>query len=213
MGSKIFGVDVSHWNTYKEVTTSHYESLHDKDFVIAKATQGTDFKDNKFADFMRICEKHNILRGAYHFVTESDPYKQAINFVSTIRPYGDTLIALDFETSGGYMVVSQNTVDKYLLPLAKYVKEMTGVPPLIYASQSVFNCYDLSELRKLDCGAWVAKWDNITDPVKVNNWNNVAIKQYSSVGSIDELKGNTDLNVAFMTESAWRKYANPNLYK
>lgn len=210
--SKLIGVDVSHWNTYKEKNKSHYMPLSSIDFMIAKATQGIGHKDSKFDDFMNIACAKGLLRGAYHFVSMTEPYEQALNFVSTVRPYGDCLLALDFEDSDGAMKVSQDTINNYLYPLAKYVKLMTGTPPLIYASKYVFDSYDFSGIRKLDCGVWVAKWDRVTDKPTVKNWGSlIAIKQYTDKGSIDELVGNTDLNVAYMTKDVWKKYANPRL--
>ena len=166
----------------------------------------------EFDNFMNIACGKGLLRGAYHFVSMTEPYEQALNFVSTVRPYGDCLLALDFEDSDGAMKVSQDTINNYLYPLAKYVKLMTGTPPLIYASKYVFDSYDFSEIRKLDCGVWVAKWDRITDKPTIKNWGSlIAIKQYTDKGSIDELVGNTDLNVAYMTKDVWKKYANPRL--
>ena len=210
--SKLIGVDVSHWNTYKEKNKSHYIPLSSLDFMIAKATQGIGYKDSEFDNFMNIACAKGLLRGAYHFVSMTEPYEQALNFVSTVRPYGDCLLALDFEDSDGAMKVSQDTINNYLYPLAKYVKLMAGTPPLIYASKYVFDSYDFSEIRKLDCGVWVAKWDRVTDKPNVKNWGSlIAIKQYTDKGRIDELVGNTDLNVAYMTKDIWKKYANPRL--
>ena len=210
--NKLIGVDVSHWNTYKKKNESHYMPLSSIDFMIAKATQGIGHKDSQFDNFMNIACANGLLRGAYHFVSMTEPYEQALNFASTVRPYGDCLLALDFEDSDGAMKVSQDTINNYLYPLAKYVKLMTGTPPLIYASKYVFDSYDFSQIRKLDCGVWVAKWDNITDKPSIKNWNNlIAIKQYTDKGRIDELVGNTDLNVAYMTKDIWKKYANPRL--
>ena len=203
--SKIIGVDVSHWNTYKEKNEPHYMPLSSIDFIIAKATQGIGHKDSEFDNFMNIACGKGLLRGAYHFVSMTEPYEQALNFVSTVRPYGDCLLALDFEDSDGAMKVSQDTINNYLYPLAKYVKLMTGTPPLIYASKYVFDSYDF-------CGVWVAKWDRITDKPTIKNWGSlIAIKQYTDKGRIDELVGNTDLNVAYMTRDIWKKYANPRL--
>ena len=216
--NKLIGVDVSHWNRYKEkkstgsMMAEPYKSLSSIDFMIAKATQGIGYKDSEFDNFMNIACGKGLLRGAYHFVSMTEPYEQALNFVSTVRPYGDCLLALDFEDSDGAMKVSQDTINNYLYPLAKYVKLMTDTPPLIYASKYVFDSYDFSEIRKLDCGVWVAKWDRVTDKPTVKNWKSlIAIKQYTDKGRIDELVGNTDLNVAYMTKDVWKKYANPRL--
>lgn len=216
--NKLIGVDVSHWNRYKEkkstdsITAESHKSLSSIDFMIAKATQGIGHKDSEFDNFMNIACGKDLLRGAYHFVSMTEPYEQALNFVSTVRPYGDCLLALDFEDSDGAMKVSQDTINNYLYPLAKYVKLMTGTPPLIYASKYVFESYDFSEIRKLDCGVWVAKWDNTEGKPTIKNWNNlIAIKQYTDKGRIAELVGNTDMNVAYMTKDVWKKYANPRL--
>ena len=41
------GIDVSHWNNKKEVETL----LNNRSFIIAKATEGKNFKDSMYSFF------------------------------------------------------------------------------------------------------------------------------------------------------------------
>lgn len=214
MASKMYGIDLSHWNGAPlSKLTSAEASVDAMQFLIAKATQGKAYKDKMFDTYMEYANTKGLLRGAYHFVTEDDVDAQAVNFISTIRPYGDTIPILDYENSVNVIAVSQTTVDGILLPLAEAVIKYTSTPPVIYASQYVFNSLDLSKIAKLGCGAWVAKYDGTETNVSVKNWKTPCMRQYSSSGLLKEFSGKIDLDVAFMSKSAWARYANPRLYK
>ena len=219
------GIDVSHHNGSN---VEFFAQQFGVDFIIAKATEGVSFVDKKFDENMKIAERHGLLRGAYHYVNPSPQYcnefrayQEAKNFVSTVRPYGDCILALDFEESN--ILTGEGVA--FLTKVAEYVKAMTGTPPLIYASESVVKQFDFSGCVKIGCGLWVAKWKKNTMPkvgqatesdyIKANprEFGMVAIQQISSSGVVDSKVYSIDVDIAFMSREAWAKYANPRLYK
>lgn len=227
MSEYMRGIDVSHHNSESLIEDIISDREAGLDFLIAKATEGTSFTDKKFDSYMKMCAKNGVLRGAYHYVNaptklESGAFMgsegEAYNFVSRVRPYGDTLLALDFEES---KMLSQYGVE-YLCNVAQYVKSMTGTPPLIYASESVLRQFDFSMAQSIGCGVWVAKWGKNTpknlfevgwvfDKASSCNFGVVALQQISSKAVFNGNNINLDIDIANMSKSAWAKYANPRL--
>ncbi|BAO87896.1 GH25 family lysozyme [Caballeronia cordobensis] len=87
----IFGADVSH-HTGADFPI---ETLSQKQvkFLYLKATQGTGFKDSKFASFWQRLEKlppgEKIHRGAYHFLSsDGDGAAQGATFVRFVKAHG-----------------------------------------------------------------------------------------------------------------------------
>lgn len=222
----LVGVDISHHNgsimdKLKQVITF---PIH---FVICKATEGTSFVDTRFDANMDNAEDMGLLRGAYHYVNSKDVHnadaamKEAEHFVRRVRPYGDALLALDFEEKS---MLSQDGVD-YLTLVASRVKNLTGTPPLIYVSESVVKQFDFSGCVKVGCGLWVAKWmknrvPELNDGIQENEYAKAvsgefgitAIQQISDICNIHGITYNLDVDIANMSVEAWEKYANPRLY-
>lgn len=218
----LIGVDVSHHNgAVLDLLAGHHI-----DFVIAKATEGITFKDSKFDGNMQSAKLFNLLKGAYHYVNtepqymnEFRAYQEAKHFVSYVRPYGDCLLALDFEEKH---MLSQQGVN-YLGGVAQFVKDMTGTPPLIYASESVIKQFDFTPCIKVGCGLWAAKWKKNVCPeiehlskddyvsASAKQFGVVAIQQISSKAKIGGVEYNLDVDIANMNMTAWHKYANPRL--
>jgi lysozyme len=95
----IRGIDVSHhqgeiqWNFVKRSDTQ---------FAYIKATEGVDFKDDKFHDNWAGAAAVGMPRGAYHFFTLGTPGQlQAANFIATVPVVSEALPpAIDLEFSG-----------------------------------------------------------------------------------------------------------------
>ena len=90
----LHGIDVSNnngtvsWRSWK------------KDFGIAKATEGGNFRDGYFGTNWHGIAAWGMLRGAYHFMRPGDPAAQASYFVEYVRAYGleaDDILCLDVE--------------------------------------------------------------------------------------------------------------------
>lgn len=206
----IKGIDVSHHNgtiDFSALIQNHPEIR----FCIAKATQGTSFVDDKFKRNINQAFNHSLLRGAYHYVVGNrDPYAQADHFCNVVEQDADydTLLALDIEdhtiTSLPYKEVSDMT-----LIMVSKIYERLHTYPLIYCSRAFMHPETFSVVGKL-CGGWIAAW---SDKTPARRDLNTSIWQYSSTGRLTGIKGNVDMNKAFISPENWKKIADPYGYR
>ena len=206
------GIDISHWNKGVDLSTPHI------DFVICKATQGIKYRDPMLNDYMNFILENGLLFGFYHFLdSRYEPEKQAEWFVENIFEYiGRGILVLDFEQDGASKWGSSGAeifLDR--------VYELTGVRPLVYMNKSDLRKYDWHSVVAKNYGLWLAslttpqiadiKKEVPKDRVSIYPWKVRAIRQYSFKGSLDRIYGKgkvaCDLDIAFMSEDAWHKYA------
>lgn len=197
------GIDISNWQKGIDLTAVPC------DFVIAKATQGTGYTS---PDCVRQVEQAMSLGkkvGVYHYIGGQGAVAEMDFFIDSIKNWiGKAMIVLDWEQgeNGAWGNLG------YLEQCIARVKERTGIPPVVYASASVFP-WDLC--KKHNCGAWVAQYaDNNTTGYQDSPWNEgkygCMMRQYSSHGRLPGYGGNLDLNKFYGDAVAWDKYANPN---
>ena len=202
------GIDVSSWQGDIDVSELIV------DFVIAKATESTDYV-NPFCDStVQKCIASGKKWGFYHFAAGTDPVAEANYFVSNTRNYfGHGIPVLDFEA---------NAVNAWGVAGAKTflecVRAATSIKPLIYMSESVCTSFDWSSVANADYGLWVAKYPNVAHPTfeDANEWNVelntgawpfAAIWQFASDCRVAGYDGDLDGNVAFMDAEAWDAYS------
>lgn len=197
------GIDISNWQKGIDLAAVPC------DFVIAKATQGTGYTS---PDCVRQVEQAMSLGkkvGVYHYIGGQGAVAEMDFFIDSIKNWvGKVIIVLDWEQgeNGAWGNLG------YLEQCIARVKERTGVPPVVYASASVFP-WDLC--KKHNCGSWVAQYaDNNATGYQDSPWNEgkygCMMRQYSSHGRLPGYGGNLDLNKFYGDASAWDKYANPN---
>lgn len=196
------GIDVSGWQ--KGINIDAVPA----DFVITKATQGKSYVNTDCDRVVQACKRLGKCWGFYHYIDGSGVEGEAQFFVNNCKNYfGEGVPCLDWEAT-------QNSAwgnNDYLQRLTARVIELTGVPPLIYASASV---YPWTIAKANNCGAWVAQYaDNDATGYQSKPWNEGAytcvIRQYSSNGRLSGYNGALDLNKAYITPEQWGKYANP----
>ena len=197
------GIDISNWQNGIELAAVPC------DFVIAKATQGTGYTS---PDCVRQVEQAMSLGkkvGVYHYIGGQGAASEMDFFIDSIENWvGKVVIALDWEQGENSAWGNLG----YLEQCIARVKERTGIPPVVYASASVFP-WDLCS--KHNCGAWVAQYaDNNATCYQDSPWNEgkygCMMRQYSSHGRLPGYGGNLDLNKFYGDPAAWDKYANPN---
>lgn len=147
----IFGLDISHYTT----PDLDFGALKEQGirFVFTKATQGTGFKDGRFAEYWgklgTLPPDKKVLRGAYHFLSSSgDPSTQADSFLKFVALHGgfkpqDLPAVLDLEwdittKDGPDHWTGQSPaqiLDKTLAWLTK-VEAQTGRIPIVYTARS-----------------------------------------------------------------------------
>lgn len=183
------GCDVSNWNPQ-----DYFEGY---DFVIAKATQGTFFRDTTFKDHIETALNHGQKIGAYHFAdpaTGTTPQEEAAFFVDAVRPYlGRIFMFLDWEAS------ALNYGASWALAWLNEVERLTGIKPGFYTSASVV--WDGAYKAIADNGnaLWIAQYTSASAPTMGNSgWPFWALWQYSDTP--------IDLDVFNGDESAWDAY-------
>lgn len=185
------------------------------DFVIIKATEGTNYINPTWEEQAGQVIQTNKLLGFYHFASTGNPIAEADFFVSVVKDYiGKAVLVLDFEA--GAINAWGNVGARQFL---NRVKEKTGINPMIYMSAEVtrqFNWSTISTTNPL----WVAQYASMnptgyqsepwTDGKGYGAWSSAAIHQYSSAGSLANWDGNLDINLAYINANQWKALASPS---
>ena len=185
------------------------------DFVIIKATEGTNYINPTWEEQAGQVIQTNKLLGFYHFASVGNPIAEADFFISVVKDYiGKAVLVLDFEA--GAINAWGNVGARQFL---NRVKEKTGVYPMIYMSAEVtrqFNWSTISNTNPL----WVAQYASMnptgyqsepwTDGKGYGAWSSAAIHQYSSAGSLANWNGNLDINLAYINANQWKALASPS---
>lgn len=182
------------------------------DFVIIKATEGTNYINPTWEEQAGQVIQTNKLLGFYHFASVGNPIAEADFFISVVKDYiGKAVLVLDFEA--GAINAWGNVGARQFL---NRVKEKTGINPMIYMSAEVtrqFNWSTISNTNPL----WVAQYASMnptgyqsepwTDGKGYGAWSSAAIHQYSSAGSLANWNGNLDINLAYINANQWKSLA------
>ena len=189
------GIDVSHWQgaiDWAQVRAA------DKKFVIAKATEGVGFMDDRYVRNKAGAMGQGLKFGAYHFAQPAnDPIQEADWFVNNSGYERGMLIpTLDLERTGGRSATGLTNWTKAWL---QRVDERLGVKPMIYASPTFWR-ENLNDTRWFaDNGyaiLWVAHWNTSSPSVPGSNWGGRSwtFWQYTSSGTVPGISGRVDLN-------------------
>ena len=198
------GIDVSGYQalgatySHPNVETAYSGS----DFVIAKATQGTQPMNRYMTAQLQRALADGKLIGVYHYAEGGSPVAEADAFVACVSSYiGKALLCLDWENGDndawGSTVWARQFVDRV------YAK--TGIYPVVYTYPAgraqVASCADVSRL-------WIAgypdnrfSWDLPSMIYNTGAWSDWTLWQYSSAG------GTVDLDVAKLTYAEWEQLA------
>lgn len=184
------------------------------DFVILKATEGLNYKNKHFKDWMTKALKLGKCVGMYHFARPetNGAIDEAHEFYKMTKSYyGKAIPFLDWESSGAKNVTwAKKWLDE--------ISRLTGVKPMIYMSQYVENKYDWSPVVKAGYGLWIAKYkdykvDKNYDTSRagskpsLKHWKSYAIWQWTSSGRLDGYGSNLDCDIFYGDKDAWNKYA------
>ncbi len=182
------------------------------DFVIIKATGGTQYVNPYCDTFYQSAKMAGKLLGIYHYAYEAycpgTPEQEAEHFLKNVQGYiGEAVLILDFEAENKADV---NWAKRWL----DYVYQKTGIKPMFYTYTAVLNAADFSPIAKADYGLWLANYG--TNHVQGYNqpstpagkgFPSVAMHQYTSSGRLDGWSGNLDLNIFYGDAKAWKAYA------
>lgn len=199
--SEIVGIDISHyqgrvrWDDlcfgFKKQTrvlnAYEYDTLRPVDFVIAKATEGTYWRDQMYPRNKIACEEHRIPFAAYHFFKpDVPPLAQAQSFMEYADlKEGNMLPVVDVEERGSLPVLEfQANVMKF----CEALKAEYGKMPMIYCDLHFYNSYfnngQFSEYK-----FWIAAHSRKNLHLNHQLW------QASSSARVKGIRGKVDMDV------------------
>ena len=202
------GIDVSNWQRGIDVT-----QMHDVEFVIAKATEGTSYVNPDCDRVYQDAKNSGKKTGVYHFARKGDAITQAKYFVDHISGYiGHSVLVLDYESSA----VEQGV--EWAKDWLDAVYNMTGVKPVIYMSNSVIHRYDwtsVSEHYSLWNAGYYSGYNTIygfidNPPLRGSLgefYDNTVLYQYTSSGRLRGWPENLDLDIFYGGSADWDKLA------
>lgn len=167
-------------------------------FVYIKATEGSTWQDERFAENWKNAKGADLLSGAYHFFSyDSEGRTQAENFIDTVGAdlHGRLLPAVDVEYYGDK---EQNPPEKAdvvreLRIFLEGIEEEYGVKPLIYTRADVYEKYlkgEFDEYKK-----WIS---SLYTPLSWNYKDDWYLWQYLNRGELEGYSGGEryiDLNL------------------
>ncbi len=198
---EVIGIDISHYqgninfgelcfhidNTRRMYSSPRKDTRQrNVDFVIAKATQGSNMQDAYYKQNKQGCREQGILFGAYHFYSlRSSVVQQADNFIHFAGlQKGDLVPVLDVEPVDG-MLPQQDSVVKWL----GIVKRYYGVQPLIYTNEGTYKNYFLKHNTLSKYSYWVARYGG-REPSRMH-----VMWQCAESGRVGGVSGPVDINI------------------
>lgn len=169
------GPDVSNWQGSYDWAA---EKRRGSDFGIAKATEGTGFRDQQFPRNWREMKRYGLVRGAYHFAQPSNsPIREAEHFVGYVKAHGlvdSDMLVLDLETADGR---TPGQVAAFGRSWCERVLQITGHRPLVYTFLSFANAGNCAGLDRYPL--WIADPSRPAGNPRVPSpWNDWTIHQH-----------------------------------
>lgn len=131
----------------KGVTLSHHNNEPDwdeleADFVILKASEGSNFVDKKFCSRLAKCKQRKIPVGAYHFFTGRDnPLTEIENFYKTIGFHIDIIPVLEIDIMPKVKKLTKKDFQGKLRTLFNAFKDKYERLPIIYTNERFYNSH------------------------------------------------------------------------
>lgn len=201
------GIDVSEWQheiDWNKVAAAGVE------FAMIRATHGLK-KDVFFESNIKNALDAGVLVGVYccsYATTVDRVLEEADYFLGAIRPYANDIsfpAAFDAEQPNQYKL-GKKAVTEMILAFCNKVAAAGYIPVNYTNANWLNNVIDKPLLSNAGIDTWVA-W-----PKKVTNFDNIPVDgvtkhehtmwQFSSVGKVDGIAGNVDLNVSYMDYAA-----------
>lgn len=159
-------------------------------FIIAKSTQGTTIRNEYFTRQFRGAKEHGIIRGAYHFLSQSGTGEaQARYFIrNTPLVAGDLPPVLDLEVKQEVMRRDHRRVLQIARDWLRVVEQHYGVKPIIYTYDNYYRNY-LHGHGFDGYDFWIANYNGEPRHADCLIW------QFTETGKVLGINHNTDINV------------------
>ena len=182
------GIDISHYQGY--INWAEVARDPQVTFVIMKATEASDFVDDRYQFNIREAHRYGLKVGSYHFYrAHIDPELQFRNMMRNIDPQQqDILPVIDVELTNG---VSHDLFVSRLERLCEMVTRAYGARPIIYTGRNFFNKYfDSYYWRQYKF--WIAAYT--TNHPVLNNEQDYIMWQFTEKSRVQGIKGGVDMS-------------------
>lgn len=214
------GIDVSHHNgsiNWNSVSNSGI------DFAIIRAgSTAVDgeilYKDRKFHTNYSGATDAGIKVGAYYYCgayTREGFESNAYDFLEIIdKKSFDLPVYIDIERASKQRALGKDTLTTYVLSALDIISD-AGYNAGIYANRDWFKNYlDESRIRESGYHIWWAQYPSgsyTVDPTNYDKSSLCGIWQYSSLGTVNGINGNVDVDVAYVDYNLNTKLTAPKL--
>lgn len=203
MPATLSGPDVSH---YQGLVNWAAVRAAGHSFAIAKATEGTGFRDTRFPQNWPSMAAAGLVRGAYHFLRDGNGAGQARHFVATVGDLTGALAVVDTErpASGGLPAIDD------VRAFADEFRRLVPGHPLIVYTGRWYWVGVIGNPYGADVGPlWHSEYDGVS-PIdfdvangpeldQYGGWNHATIWQHTSSGTCPGISGRCDLNLFYGT--------------
>lgn len=185
------GIDVSHHQ--KTIDWSKLKA-QGVDFAYIKASEGGDYRDDRFAEYWAAAGRAGIARGAYHYFTLCRPGAlQAANFIAAV-PYDPNALppVVDVEFLGNCTTAQVMDKEAFHREMAAYLAAVEGhfrKPVIFYMTDEFDRAYAVS--ARIHRPLWLRSIWNKPD-FGARPWH---IWQTSNFRRLDGIDGRVDWNV------------------
>lgn len=190
------GIDISAHNgniDFRSVKNAGYT------FVVAKATEGTDFKDRKFHQNIAAARRAGLKVGAYHFFRfDATARMQALNFLHSLK--GVTLDMPPVIDIEDWTNPNDRTSQRVLNNLTQFVQilENNGYPVMLYTNKQGYRKY--VERRFSAMPLWICSFTDLPPDIDWTLW------QFTHKGKITGLHSDVDINIFNGNRLDWNRW-------
>lgn len=193
----IVGVDLSAHNGNIDFERVAADGIS---FAILKASEGTSFRDPKFADNYKNARNAGIKVGAYHFFRfDSDGYLQGRNFLEVVDSLDmDLPLVIDLEEANNPDGIDTDSIVRSLRGMI-IALEAQQRKVVIYTNKRGLSRFIRDRFDEMP--VWVCSFTD--PPIPSDNW---ILWQHSHEGNVDGVEGSVDLNTFNGDRSQWMRW-------
>ena len=173
-------------------------------FVYFKASEGTNAKDNRMAEFAEKATNVGLLKGVYHFyrLLDMDVEGQVNNFLSAVE-YSNQQFELPMlldieplpkqyaEPLKSELIAQKDTIVKNIKQFLTEIERRTYKRPIIYTTRLVWDEFLKSPEGFDKYLLWVADYGPLPEPRLPSSWKNYTFWQFTENGKVGGKEGYT----------------------
>lgn len=184
------GIDVSQWQgniDFQKVKQAGIE------LVYMKASEGIDLVDPFFYRNYRKAIDVGLPVGFYHYLTArnvSSARQEAYHFIAVTEGLdGAGKMVMDLEDLAG---LTRTEINEIALSFLRTIEEASNKDAAVYTD--AYKASALLDKTLADYALWIAQYD-VETPDMDNPWGDWAGWQYTDMGKIEGVQGNTDRDI------------------